>query len=149
MAGRPTAGSSLDSAVALIGTEISKLSSDTVKSATTAGEMLERLVPHIEKTSSLVSDITGASRELAIGSTQINESVQRLDVVTQENTAASEELSSAATQLSSQAEQLAEIIGFFQVDADTAYEASAEGTPGELVLDLGGDDDEADFKIAS
>ena len=129
--------------------EISKLSNDTVKSATTAGEMLEQLVPHIEKTSSLVSDITGASRELAIGSTQINESVQRLDVVTQENTAASEELSSAATQLSSQAEQLAEIIGFFQVDANSAYEASPEDSADELVLDLGGDDDDADFKIAS
>ncbi|MEC7964010.1 MAG: methyl-accepting chemotaxis protein, partial [Pseudomonadota bacterium] len=129
--------------------EISKLSGDTVKSAALAGEMLETLVPNIEKTSSLVSDITGASRELAIGSTQINESVQRLDSVTQENTSAAEEMSSAATELSSQAEQLADVISFFRVDGAATPAPAAEEETGPM-LDLGSDDEDAgDFKLAS
>jgi methyl-accepting chemotaxis protein len=126
--------------------EISTLSSDTVKSAATAGEMLETLVPNIEKTAALVSGITGASRELAIGSSQINESVQRLDGVTQENTAAAEEMSSAATELSSQAERLADVISFFRVDEAEVAQTSAEVT----AFDLSDEDtDESDFKIAS
>ncbi|WP_323784985.1 methyl-accepting chemotaxis protein [Thalassovita sp.] len=137
--------------------EISILSKDTVSSATKAGEMLQDLVPKIERTSSLVSDITSASRELAIGSTQINESVQRLDSVTQGNTAASEELSAAATELSSQAEQLAEVIGFFKVetgalqggaDIPTA-EGSGKDTPMVIDLDLDDGAEKIDFKAAS
>jgi methyl-accepting chemotaxis protein len=129
--------------------EISQLSNQTVKTATTAGEMLDELVPTIEKTSTLVSEITGAARELAIGSTQINESVQRLDGVTQENTSASEEMSSAATQLSSQAEQLADVISFFRV-TDEGPVAEASQDESGAVLDLGAEDEQdVDFKVAS
>ncbi|MBR9651609.1 methyl-accepting chemotaxis protein [Thalassovita aquimarina] len=141
--------------------EISALSSSTVTSATKAGDMLQDLVPNIEKTSALVSDITAASRELAIGSTQINESVQRLDGVTQSNTSASEQLSSAATELLGQAEQLAEAIGFFQLDdtprrsdVDEASAADDAGHEKDLppMIDLetpADDDEEVDFKVAS
>ena len=137
--------------------EISALSTETVQSATKAGDMLQDLVPNIEKTSSLVSDISAASRELAIGSTQINDSVQRLDHVTQENTAASEELSSAATQLSSQAEQLAEVISFFRVEggdvdeAPTFVAAEDDSDDGDdLFKGMGeADDDDTDFQLAS
>lgn len=96
--------------------EISSLSASTVRTAASAGEMLHALVPDIERTSSLVTEITVASRELATGSSQISMSIQQLDKVTQANTSASEELSSAATELASQAEQLAEAIAFFKVD---------------------------------
>ncbi|QIZ80109.1 methyl-accepting chemotaxis protein [Thalassovita gelatinovora] len=139
--------------------EISILSKDTVSSATKAGEMLQDLVPKIEKTSTLVSGITGASRELAIGSTQINESVQRLDNVTQGNTAASEELSAAATELSSQAEQLAEVISFFQVEsrsmqgdpATTGTKGKDTGEDAPMVINLDLDDgaEKIDFKAVS
>ncbi|MDX1781500.1 MAG: methyl-accepting chemotaxis protein [Thalassovita sp.] len=139
--------------------EISALSANTISSATKAGEMLQALVPNIEKTSSLVSDITASSRELAIGSTQIGQSVQRLDGVTQSNTSASEELSAAATELLGQAEHLAEVIGFFQTDNDgqTRTPATAKGPAGieaaELpsMIDLEGpeDEEEVDFKVAS
>lgn len=96
--------------------EISSLSASTVRTAASAGEMLQALVPDIERTSSLVTEITVASRELATGSSQISMSIQQLDKVTQSNTSASEELSSAATELASQAEQLADAIAFFKVD---------------------------------
>ena len=96
--------------------EISSLSASTVRTAASAGEMLLGLVPDIEKTSALVTEISVASRELATGSSQISMSIQQLDKVTQENTSAAEELSASATELASQADALAEAIGFFRTD---------------------------------
>lgn len=94
--------------------EIGTLSTATVRTATDAGQMLTNLVPGIEKTSELISEISGASREVASGSTQISVAIQQLDKVTQSNTAASEELSAAAVELSGQAEAMAEAVSFFR-----------------------------------
>lgn len=102
--------------------EISSLSAATVRSAASAGSMLQGLVPNIEKTSALVTEITVASRELATGSSQISLAVQQLDRVTQENTSASEELSASAAELASLAEELSETVGFFKMD-DRAFQA--------------------------
>ena len=96
--------------------EISSLSASTVRTAASAGEMLLGLVPDIEKTSALVTEISSASRELATGSAQISMSIQQLDKVTQQNTSASEEMSSSATELASQSDALASAIGFFKID---------------------------------
>lgn len=96
--------------------EISSLSASTVRTAASAGEMLLGLVPDIEKTSALVTEISSASRELATGSAQISMSIQQLDKVTQQNTSASEELSSSATELASQSDALASAIEFFKID---------------------------------
>ncbi len=109
-------------------TEISALSASTVRTAASAGEMLSALVPDIERTSSLVTEITVASRELATGSSQISMSIQQLDKVTQENTSASEEMSSAATELASQAEQLTDAISFFQTEETGTRRAAAPAT---------------------
>lgn len=96
--------------------EISTLSANTVRAANAAGEMLQGLVPDIERTATLVLEISGASQETSTGAAQVNLAIQQLDTVTQENTAASEELSSTAEELASQAEQLQSAIGFFKVD---------------------------------
>ena len=105
--------------------EISSLSSATVKTAATAGDMLERLVPDIERTSELVTGISLAARELAAGSAQISVSIQQLDKVTQINTSASEELSATATELSSQAELLSDAIAFFRTEEGSTAPALA------------------------
>ncbi len=96
--------------------EISALSGDTVQVATEAGEMLNRLVPDIQKTAELVSDISAACREQDIGASQINEAIQQLDKVTQQNAGASEEMSATSEELASQAEELQASIAFFRVD---------------------------------
>jgi methyl-accepting chemotaxis protein len=98
-------------------TEISSLSDATFRSASSAGDMLRGLVPNIENTSALVTEISVAARELATGASQISMAIQQLDKVTQENTSASEELASSATELSSQADSLAGAMDFFQLDA--------------------------------
>ncbi|PLL12626.1 methyl-accepting chemotaxis protein [Tabrizicola sp. TH137] len=111
--------------------EISSLSASTVRTAASAGEMLQGLVPDIEKTSALVTEISTASRELATGSSQISLSIQQLDKVTQENTSASEELSSSATELASQAEMLAEAIAFFRTGEEAGRSAVTAKAPVE------------------
>lgn len=96
--------------------EISTLSANTVRAAHAAGDMLQGLVPDIERTASLVMEISNASQETATGAAQVNLAIQQLDTVTQENTAASEQLSSTAEELASQAEQLQSAIAFFKVE---------------------------------
>ncbi|MBB2698379.1 UNVERIFIED_ORG: methyl-accepting chemotaxis protein [Rhizobium esperanzae] len=96
--------------------EISSMSSDTVKAAQDAGDMLGRLVPDIRKTAELVSEISAACREQDIGASQINEAIQQLDRVTQQNAGASEQMSATSEELASQAEELQTSIAFFKVD---------------------------------
>ena len=100
--------------------EISSLSGETVKVATDAGEMLNRLVPDIRKTAELISEISAACREQDIGAAQINEAIQQLDKVTQTNAGASEEMSATSEELAAQAEELQTSIAFFKVDSASA-----------------------------
>lgn len=99
-------------------TEISALSGNTVRMASHAGEMLGRLVPDIEKTSHLVSEISVASRELTTGAAQIALAIQQLDQVTQQNSSAAQELSGGAASLSGQAEQLESAMSYFRLSGD-------------------------------
>ncbi|MCJ8509287.1 methyl-accepting chemotaxis protein [Rhizobium lemnae] len=109
--------------------EISALSGDTVQVATEAGEMLNRLVPDIQKTAELVSEISAACREQDIGASQINEAIQQLDKVTQQNAGASEEMSATSEELAAQAEELQASIAFFRVEASGSQRASSAARP--------------------
>ena len=109
--------------------EISGLSGNTVKAAQSAGEMLTKLVPDIQKTAELVAEIAGASNEQNAGAAQINQAIQQLDKVTQQNTSAAEEMSSTAEELSSQADQLSSAISYFRIEAgDTGPQQSVSLT---------------------
>jgi methyl-accepting chemotaxis protein len=107
--------------------EIGTLSTQTVTVSVEAGEMLARLVPDIQRTASLVSEITSASREQNTGAEQINVAIQQLDQVTQQNASAAEEMSSTSEELSSQAQQLQATISFFILDdgAHTGHRPAA------------------------
>jgi methyl-accepting chemotaxis protein len=98
-------------------TEIGAVSSDTVKAAQSAGEMLTSLVPNIRKTAELVAEISAACREQDIGASQINEAIQQLDKVTQQNASASEEMSATSEELAAQAEELQTSIAYFRTDS--------------------------------
>ena len=95
--------------------EINAVSSETVKAAGEAGEMLSRLVPDIRRTAELVAEISAACREQDIGASQINQALQQLDTVTQQNASASDQISSTADELAGQAEELQASIAFFQL----------------------------------
>ena len=96
--------------------EISHLSNSSVGVAESAGAMLAKLVPDIQKTAELVHEISAASKEQAGGADQINSSIQQLNNVVQMNAGSAEEMASTAEELSAQAEQLQESILFFTVE---------------------------------
>jgi methyl-accepting chemotaxis protein len=108
-------------------TEIGAVSSDTVKAAQSAGEMLTTLVPNIRKTAELVSEISAACREQDIGASQINEAIQQLDKVTQQNASASEQMSATSEELAAQAEELQASIAYFRLS--NAAHASRKAAP--------------------
>ncbi|MCE6960781.1 methyl-accepting chemotaxis protein [Cereibacter sphaeroides] len=109
-------------------TEISSLSTGTERAAGGAIDMLNSLVPDIENTSRLVTDISVASRELAAGAEQVTLAIQQLDRVTQQNGAASAELAQGASRLSAQAERLQDTVAYFRLEetGDTPQPVGAE-----------------------
>ena len=118
--------------------EISKLSSASVEVAETAGAMLTKMLPDIQKTAELVQEISAASREQDTGAEQINKAIQQLDQVIQQNAGASEEMSSTAEELSSQAEQLQNTIAFFKLEAPgAAARISGRSSHGRLPEEAG------------
>ncbi|WP_020531284.1 methyl-accepting chemotaxis protein [Flexithrix dorotheae] len=98
--------------------EIDEISNSSEKVARTAGEMLNKLVPEIEKTSNLVAEISAASIEQNDGANQINIAIQQLNTVVQQNAASAEELASNSEELNSQAEILRKAISFFKLNED-------------------------------
>lgn len=94
--------------------EINELSATSVEVAEKAGELLNQLVPNIQKTAELVQEISAASKEQDTGAEQINKAIQQLDQVIQQNASAAEEMASTAEELSSQAEQLQSSVAFFR-----------------------------------
>jgi len=96
--------------------EISELSATSVNVAEKAGEMLNKLVPDIQKTSELVQEISASSAEQNSGSEQISKAIQQLDSVIQQNAGATEEMASTSEELSSQAQALQDSIAFFKVN---------------------------------
>jgi len=93
--------------------EINQLSGTTVKVSEKAGEMLDKLVPDIQRTAEQVQEITAASKEQDTGAEQINKALQQLEKVIQQNASASEEMASTTEELTGQSDQLVSALGFF------------------------------------
>jgi methyl-accepting chemotaxis protein len=111
--------------------EIKKLTTNSVHIAEHAGQLLNTIVPSIQKTAELVQEIAAASQEQTAGVEQINTAVSQLDQISQQNAAASEELASAAEQLDSQSQHLLQMIAFFNFkQVEPSLEKSPE-TPKE------------------
>lgn len=104
--------------------EIDKVSKDGVKIAEEASTQLEYLVPEIQKTATLIQEISAASIEQNSGATQINSAVQQLNNVTQQNAASAEELATNAEELSGQAGLLADLVSFFKVNGSHKSQVS-------------------------
>jgi methyl-accepting chemotaxis protein len=94
--------------------EINELSATTLKVSEKSGEMLDKLVPDIQRTAELVQEISAASKEQDTGAEQINKALQQLEKVIQQNASASEEMASTTEELSGQSEQLVSALAFFQ-----------------------------------
>jgi len=95
--------------------EIVTLAQNGLKLSEAAGQKLAQMLPEIEKTSSLVKEISVASIEQTNGANQVNNAIQQLNTVTQKNAASSEEMASSAEELSSQATLLEQAVEFFKI----------------------------------
>jgi methyl-accepting chemotaxis protein len=93
--------------------EIEKLSAAGMAISESARKELSDVVPLMEKTTSLIQEITAYSIEQNSGADQINAAIQQLNNITQQNAASSENMASSAEELSSQAENLRQYISFF------------------------------------
>nr|WP_248309011.1 methyl-accepting chemotaxis protein [Devosia sp. MC532] len=111
--------------------EISTLSGTTVKAAQSAGDMLAKLVPDIQRTAELVEEISAGSREQSAGAMQVNAAIQQLDKVTQQNTSAAEEMASTSDQLAAQAEQLEQAISYFRLEEEARETKRVDPAPVE------------------
>ena len=114
---------------AVVASEVSKLAelskdaaSDIQKSSTEGkqladetNQMLDELLPEIEKTQTLVQNITASSKEQAVGAEQINGAIKTLDDVIQQNAVASSNLSSSANELAQIVPDLEGLIHQFKV----------------------------------
>jgi methyl-accepting chemotaxis protein len=107
--------------------EINQLAGTTMEVAENAGNMLDKLVPDIQKTSELIQEISAASREQKSGADQISKAIQQLDIVIQQNSSSSEEMSSTSEELSSQAEQLSDTISFFKIEENGKLHEGSHG----------------------
>lgn len=105
--------------------EIGELSKSSVDVAEQAGTMLGKLVPDIQKTADLVSEINAASAEQNNGAQQINNAMQQLSSVVQQNASAAEQMAATSEELASQAVSLKETIGFFRVREEGARSLGA------------------------
>ena len=100
--------------------EINQLSSTTLRVSEKSGEMLDKLVPDIQRTAELVQEITAASKEQDTGAEQINKALQQLEQVIQQNASAAEEMASTTEELTSQSDQLLSALSFFQTGEERA-----------------------------
>ena len=109
--------------------EINQLSVTTVKVSEKAGEMLDKLVPDIQKTGELVQEITAASREQDTGASQLNKALQQLEKVIQQNASASEAMASTTEELTGQSDQLMSALGFFKTGDQPSGRAARAAAP--------------------
>ena len=95
--------------------EIGEISSTSVEVAEWAGEMLDKLVPDIQRTADRVQEISAASGEQAGAAGQIRSAIEELNNVVQQNASAAEETHATAAELSGQANWLEQTVAFFTV----------------------------------
>ena len=106
---------------------ISQLASDSVGRAEKAGQLIQQIVPDIQQTANLVSEISAACGEQASGAEQINQAVTQLDQVTQQNSATSEEAAAASEELSAQAQNMQGLVGRFKISSNGRGQTPAAG----------------------
>lgn len=82
---------------------------------TSAGNTIGEVVQSVQAVGELIQQISNATREQALGITQVNEAVTQLDTVTQQNAALVEESAAAAEGLKSGAVTLARSVQVFHL----------------------------------
>ncbi len=99
---------------AIAAKEIDTVSSDGQNIAQHSGAAFAKVLPDIERTTTLVREIAAASREQATGGEQINIAVQRFNMTTQQFASMAEEVATNSDILKQESENLVQILGYFK-----------------------------------
>jgi methyl-accepting chemotaxis protein len=91
-------------------TESGKRTQEGGKQAAEANTVLKVIQERVARVVGLVSEISAASKEQALGVAQINKAVSTMEQIVQQNSANSEQSASASQQLSAQAFQMKELV---------------------------------------
>jgi methyl-accepting chemotaxis protein len=89
---------------------------------------MKLMIQNVQKSTSLVHEISAASNEQRAGAEQVNAAIQQLNQVTQQNAAASEELATSAEELNSQADNMKDVVSFFKLGDETSFKKSKKTT---------------------
>ncbi len=95
--------------------EIDKVSKVGLSISKESGELLNNVIPDIEKTTQLVREIAVSSQEQNSGITQITNAVQTLNDVIQQYAASAEEMASTSQNLAAQSMELKNSVTYFNV----------------------------------
>ena len=109
--------------------EISDVATSSVQLSERAGQLLDVMVPNIQKTAELIQEIAAASEEQTTGINQINMAMGQLSQTTQQNASSSEELAATSEEMSAQAEQLQNAMAFFRLSQQTLSNTSKPTAP--------------------
>ena len=82
-----------------------------------AGETMQALVDSVLRVSTMIEEISQASREQTGGIEQVNQAVLQMDQSTQQNAALVEEAATAAAALQQQAQSLTQVVATFRLDS--------------------------------
>lgn len=94
--------------------EIDQLSKESLEVANQSGNLLNAVVPNIEKTAELVKQIVVSTSEQTTSTMQVNNAIQQLNQIVQQNAANSEEIAASSESLRELASQLKKSMSFFK-----------------------------------
>ncbi|WP_027995859.1 methyl-accepting chemotaxis protein [Simplicispira psychrophila] len=80
-----------------------------------AGATMAQVVAAIDRVTHLMSEISEASKEQALGVSQVGEAIHQMDQVTQQNAALVEEMAAEAVSLRTQAAALVQVVAVFHI----------------------------------
>jgi methyl-accepting chemotaxis protein len=96
--------------------EIINLAESCVNITERANEMMNKLIPDIEHTSSLIKEIAASSLEQKTGAIQINGAVSQLNEIIQQNSLTADKLADYSRNLENEADGLRDNIQFFSIE---------------------------------
>lgn len=96
--------------------EIQTFSQNSLHDSRQAADGLSSVLPEVQRTATLVSEIAVSSQEQRSGIEQINSAIVQLSNIIQDNASSSEEMATSAEVLNSQAGALDRAVSFFKVE---------------------------------
>jgi methyl-accepting chemotaxis protein len=94
------------------------------KLVNSAGVAMDEIVAQVQRVTTIMSEIAGASKEQSDGIEQVNRAVTQIDQITQQNAALVEEATAAAKSMEEQADGLVQTISVFKLPRESGKQAT-------------------------